>query len=392
MHLDRIMPVAVLQLGLALMPMAAQGQVLLAEDFEGPARAGSLLENWSYFDPQANVGQLTGAAARRGTQGFRVIDLGGPSDNRQVGLGTRAYPPQGSAYARAFVRLDGLQGPGRTYLLGLDIVPGDNGQTQVSLAVDGPELRTVLLGKRLNMSRLEASGGVLQRQRWTLLEVLLTNTGSPNACARFAIDGVVAAESCGLDFGGMRFGQFSLGFTYQLGGTPSGTGDFDDAVFDDAPVASKLVLSSEVRAVRAQDCVAVRGELRGTFMPAPSPAPFDELVAVADPFDVFEDSACQLRLEGLPVRAGSTSVAAFVRARVNGVVALGAQPRSVLLESEPTFEVTGAASSAPAQALTTCGCSLTAWPAASVALLSALSRRRRPRQLEVLEARRHGGA
>lgn len=382
------MPVAVLQLGLALTPMAARGQVLLAEDFEGPARAGTLLENWAFFDPQANVGQLTGAAARRGRQGFRVIDVGGPQNNRQVGLSTRAYPAQGSAFARAFVRLDGLLQPGRTYLFALDIVPGDNGQSQVSLAVDGPDLRVVLLGKRLNVPRLEAGGGALERQRWTLLEVLLTNTDSPNACARLAIDGVVSVERCGLDLGGVRFGQFGLGFTYQERGTPSGTGDFDDAVFDDAPVASKLVLSSEVGAVRAQDCVAVRGELRGSFTPAPSPAPFDEFVEVADAFDVFEDSACQRPLEGLPVRAGSTSVAAFVRARVNGVVALGAQPRSVLLESEPTFEVTGAPSEVPPQALTTCGCSTTAWPAVSVALLSALSRRRRPRQLEVLEARR----
>jgi hypothetical protein len=362
MLLERTMATTRLQLVIGvLLSSVAQAQVIFAEDFEAPATGAALTPSFVFHSQPQGSGTLTGAAARRGGQGYRIVDRG-----TQVGQQVQLYA-RGSSRAdlflRFFLRIDGLEN-GQDHMLA--IFEGQpSGVTQAFLKLDR-ELRLGADVKRPgSFSLAPIEGATLTRQRWSLVEFFVVGAGTANLCVRIALDGTVGGERCGVDYSAFPLGDLSLGLTYQSGAAPTGVADFDDVVFSSSPVASRLFVSSDAAALRSGECAPLRAELRGSFSNAPLEAPFDESVPVDPAFALFEDAACTRPISGVPLRAGAPRATAWVMPRANGTRPLGARPLSVLLAGEPTLTASGVpdvvAPEEPEPARS-CGCSATEGP------------------------------
>jgi hypothetical protein len=368
------MALAALQLGIAGWPLAAHGQTLFAEDFERPAIGDLLGPQWTYHLRPGGTGRLTGAAARRGSQGYRA-EATSAAEFRRVELGAGTAPLRANVSLRFFVRVDGLEGTDLAFLAASD--GAASGQTQLNLSLERDlSLVTALKVQGSGNDRVRFVGPRLARQRWTLVEVLATGAGTSAACVRTAVDGRSVGERCGVDLSGFLLGKLGLGLTYVAPFTVAGVADFDDLVFGSSPVASRLVLSTDTDLLREGDCLQVRGELRGSFTESPLPAAFDEVVPYSDAFATFADDSCREPVDGLRLVAGQSSSAVFVSPRRNGALPLGARPRSVLLAAEPTLAVTGVPDEAAAEPMMTFGCHAASWPMAAAAMLVLGARRR----------------
>ncbi|MDP3502380.1 MAG: hypothetical protein Q8S33_18740 [Myxococcales bacterium] len=375
MLLHRIMSFSALQLSV-LLPVTAWSQALFTEDFEGPSMGRLVSQQWTFHDAPGGSGELSGAAARRGTQGYRVIDQSTAPD-RQVELGTSLPPLRANVFVRLFVRVDGLREGKLTNLVSMDGQPAGTNQAALRLIGDRLVANLKARGEELLVNLV---GPAVVRQQWVLVEYLLTGAGTSSACVRFAVDGVQVGEACDVDLSGLLFGKLGIGVTYQAppAPTPTGVVDFDDLAFGSSPVASRLVISADARQVQTSDCVPLRLELRGSFAEGPVASAFDELVTVDPAFAVFGDPACQQAALGVQLRAGQSSALGFVRGLRDGERPLGAKARSVVLDGEPVFTVSGAPTIGEPEPVRTGGCSSAPVSMALLGLASALVRRRRP--------------
>ncbi|MDX2014094.1 MAG: hypothetical protein SFW67_28105 [Myxococcaceae bacterium] len=369
-----IMALAALQLGIASWPLTARGQSVFAEDFERPAIGDLLGPQWTYHLRPGGTGSLTGAAARRGSQGYRA-DAKSAAEFRRVELGAGSAPLRADVSLRFFVRVDGLEGTDVAFIAASD--GAASGQTQLNLSLDGElRLATALKVQGSGNDRVRFVGPRLARQRWTLVDLWVTGAGTSAACVRTAVDGAPVGERCGVDLSGFLLGKLGLGLTYVVPFSVAGVADFDDLVFGSTPVAARLVLSTETDAMRGGGCVPVRAELRGSFTEVPLPAPFDEIVPLSGAFDTFADAACLEPSAGLRLVAGQASGIVFIAPRRNGTLPLGARPLSVVLAAEPTLEVTGVPEVAGPEPVMTCGCRAASWPLAAATVLVLRARRR----------------
>lgn len=356
---------------------------VLREDFEGPFRT----ENpprlpWTFLGVEPGVTAVTsGVAARRGGGGLRIDDDRSAFERQatlaavlpRTGGGISAQP---NYYNRAFVRFTGFESAPEDRSSFLVIEAVSQGEPARYLVLRSPTLE-LLSGGRVS-GTLEITehptGKRLSPRTWHLAEVAVTQAGSASACALVALDGVQVDARCGLDLSGRQAGVPQVGLTYQTGGAARGQVDFDDVAAGPSPVASTVRFTAEVVAASTGDCLEVRARGHSAFAPdAGAPFPFSEVVPLSLDFAAFSDAACQQAQPGFVLAAEAASATAFVKPLRPGTLDLGAQPRSVLLGEQPTFEVGGAA---PAQAPLprSCGCGAGASPAV---LLLTLGLRRR---------------
>jgi hypothetical protein len=349
-------------IGLCLVLFAggAHGQVAPSLIFQDDVEAGAtLLTPTGMWDTlitnssSAIAGSTS--ASHRGSWGIQAVDGNGAAGNvfDEADVKSALSVTSGSVYARFWMRpgtisnltsaadsMDFAQLNTGTFTLG-----------HVELLIDGVvQLGGYLPASQGGYSNIGTSVSLVEGT-WYLFELSADGIGTAAGVRTLWVNGQLAATQTGLDFTGLSFSYFILGFDHEVDGPVMGELDFDDVRVSIVPPASTLIVTAPPGPLQLGTCTPITVGLVDSVTGVPAMAPYAVTASVLDTGTggaFFGDSSCSVGTAVVTISAGSSSASLWFKTASVGIASISATQVDFLSTSSATFTVLAEAGGADA--------------------------------------------
>ena len=308
---------------LLVLPLVAEADTVLADDFEGATRLRSEVPPgaWNSLDRRPGCPDtVTPLAAHRDLGGLRIDDQSAAtgSGDMTAYYATFTAPLTTQAHLRFWFRLSTNNDRG-SLVLGELLRAASGSACDVTLRNPGALLGAAGANADATFSSLD-SGVRLSTGAWHLVECGVRGLGTTAGERWLALDAQVVAREANLDFRNTTVSAAAVGQPYAMDLAFSGALDFDDVRVGDAPQAARWSVDGGASSPGA--CVPWTIGLLDSEG-SPTVLPFDALLSyTAQRAMLFADPLCLATLPALFLPAGDSTLTVYLRATGNSPASL----------------------------------------------------------------------